>query len=100
MAQYPVISLSLKSMKQTSYELSLEQMKKAVAEEFRRHDRILQRSELTLAEKRRFERIRDVQGEEADYLDALRFLSACLKTCYGKKVILLIDEYDVPLVNA
>lgn len=43
MAQYPVISLSLKSMKQTSYELSLEQMKKAVAEEFRRHDRILQR---------------------------------------------------------
>lgn len=100
MAQYPVISLSLKSMKQTSYELSLEQMKKAVAEEFRRHDRILQRSELTLAEKRRFERIRDVQGEKADYLDALRFLSACLKTCYGKKVILLIDEYDVPLENA
>lgn len=100
MAQYPVISISLKSMKQSNYELSYIQMKKEIAEEFGRHDKLLGSDKLTEAEKRRYQSIRDVQGSEADYLDALKFLSACLVKHYGKKVILLIDEYDVPLENS
>lgn len=100
MAKYPVISISLKSMKQPTYELSYIQMKKVIAEEFRRHDEILNTQNLTEAEKERFCAIRDVKGSESDYLDALRFLSSCLCECYGKKCILLIDEYDVPLENA
>lgn len=100
MSQYPVISVSLKSMKQSRYELSYIQMKKTIAEEFRRHDSILDSDKLTEAEKRRFQAIRDVQGQEEDYLDALKFLSACLMEHYGKKTIILIDEYDVPLENA
>ena len=100
MSQYPVISLSLKSMKQASYELSYMQMKKMVAEEFRRLDFVLELDKLTKAEKERFRAIRDVDGDEADYLDALRFLSACMMKCTGKKTIILIDEYDVPLENA
>lgn len=100
MSQYPVISLSLKSMKQTSYELSYMQMKKMVAEEFRRLDFVLEHDELTNAEKTRFRAIRDVDGEDSDYLDALRFLSACMMKCTGKRTIILIDEYDVPLENA
>lgn len=100
MAQYPVISISLKSMKQSNYELSYIQMKKEIAEEFGRHDELLDSSKLTEAEKRRYQSIRDVQGSEADYLDALKFLSACMVKHYGKKVILLIDEYDVPLENS
>lgn len=100
MSQYPVISISMKSMKQSSYELSYIQMKKMIAEEYRRHDILLESPKLTEAEKIRYQRLRDVQGDDSDYLDALRFLSNCLAKCYEKKVIILIDEYDVPLENA
>lgn len=100
MSGYPVISLSLKSMKQASYELSYVQMKKMIAEEFRRLDFVLELDKLTEAEKVRFRAIRDVDGADADYLDALRFLSACMMKCTGRKTIILIDEYDVPLENA
>ena len=100
MSSYPVISLSLKSLKQPSFELSYIQLKKAIAEEFRRHDQILDSIQLTEAEKRRYRNIRDVQGEESDYLDALKFLSSCLKKVKQKRSIILIDEYDVPLENA
>ena len=41
-----------------------------------------------------------MQGEEADYLDALKFLSACIGKVTGKRSVILIDEYDVPLENA
>lgn len=100
MSRYPVISISLKSMKQANYDLSYIQMKKTIAEEFRRHDEVLDMPYLTDAEKERFRAIRDVKGSEADYLDALRFLSSCLFRCAGEKCIILIDEYDVPLENA
>ena len=99
-SQYPVINLSLKSMKQATFELSYIQMKKMIAEEFRRHDVILKSDKLTESEKRRFLDIRDVQGSEADYLDALMFLSACLFKYYGQKSVILIDEYDVPLESS
>lgn len=100
MSKYPVISISLKSMKQANYDLSYIQMKKMIAEEFRRHDEVLNRESLTETEKERFCAIRDVKGSEADYLDALKFLASCLCKAYGEKCILLIDEYDVPLENA
>lgn len=100
MSQYPVISISMKSMKQSSYELSYIQMKKMIAEEYRRHDILLDSPKLTEAEKIRYQKLRDVQGNDSDYLDALRFLSDCLAKCNEKKVIILIDEYDVPLENA
>lgn len=100
MSQYPVISISLKSMKQSDYALSYMQLKKTIAEEFSRHDILLNSGQLTTAEKTRFQNIRDVQGNDSDYLDALKFLSACLLKSYGKKVIILIDEYDVPLENS
>lgn len=100
MSRYPVISLSLKSLKQPGYGLAYIQLKKVIAEEFRRHDQILESEQLTEAEKRRYKNIRDVQGEEADYLDALKFLSACIGKVTGKRSVILIDEYDVPLENA
>ena len=44
--------------------------------------------------------IRDsVKGTDADYLDALRFLSTCLAKSYREKVIILIDEYDLSLIH-
>ena len=101
MGQFPVISLSLKSMKQPTFELSLEMLKQAVAEEYGRHWKLVESDpNLSDAKRERYLRIRDWKGMEADYASALKFLSECLYDCTGKKSVILIDEYDVPLENA
>ena len=101
MGQYPVISVSLKSMKQYSYELAYEMLKKAVGGEYSRHWEAVEASgRLSGANLERYLRIRDLKGSEGDYADALKFLSDCLYICTGRKSIILIDEYDVPLENA
>ena len=101
MGRYPVISLSLKSMKQPSLELSLAMLKKAVGAEFSRHWQAVHDSgKLTGAVLERYVRLRDLNGSDADYADALKYLSECLHACFGEKAVILIDEYDVPLKNA
>ena len=101
MGKYPVISVSLKSMKQYSYELAFDMLKKAVEGEFTRHWKEIEESGKLTGEKlERYIRIRDLKGEESDYADSLKFLSECLYTCTGQRSVILIDEYDVPLENA
>jgi hypothetical protein len=99
MGQYPVINLSLKSGKQPTFELAYISLKRRIAEEFKRHEYILQDSNLD-SNKERYLKISREQGEEGDYIDSLYFLCECLKIYHNKKVIILIDEYDVPLENA
>ena len=101
MGKYPVISLSLKSMKQPSFELAFEMLKKEVGGEFARHwQQVDESGKLTQAQKDRYLRIRDLKGVESDYADALKFLSECLRISEGERTVILIDEYDVPLENA
>ena len=97
MRKYLVISVSLKSMKQYSYEMQT----KAVEGEFTRHWSEIEKSGKLMDVKLEcYIRIRDLKGSEGDYADSLKFLSECLYTCTGQKSIILIDEYDVPLENA
>lgn len=97
MQQFPVISLSLKSARQPTFNLSLLSLKRQIAGEFGRHREILPQ----LGEKKeRFQRILAEGEDDGDYIDSLAFLSECLYQCYGRKCIILIDEYDVPLENA
>ena len=101
MGKYPVISISLKSMKQYSYELAFDMLKKAVREEYKRHwDEVMDNARVGVTEKERYRRLRDLEGTESDYADSLKFLSECLYTCTGQRSVILIDEYDVPLENA
>lgn len=99
MSVYPVISLSLKSGKQHTFEMSYGCLKEEIAREFKRHIEILQSGELEL-EKDKYLRIAKEEGSEQEYATAIRFLSECLAKCYENKVIILIDEYDVPLENS
>ena len=101
MGKYPVISISLKSMKQYSYELAFDMLKKAVREEYKRHwGEVMDSARVGVTEKERYRRLRELEGTESDYADSLKFLSECLNTCTGQRSIILIDEYDVPLENA
>lgn len=98
--QYPVIKLSLKSAKQPSYEMAYKSLKGEIAKEFSRHNYLLCGEWLNDDEKERFRLIEGEKEEDIVYAKALDFLSACLEKYHNKKVIILIDEYDVPLENA
>ncbi|MBP1564879.1 MAG: AAA family ATPase [Oscillospiraceae bacterium] len=100
MGQYPVISLSLKSMKQATYESSFALFKKIISDEFDRHRQVLKSQNISESDKKKYESICDDTADMDLYLYSVKFLSDCLCKAYEKNVIILIDEYDVPLENA
>lgn len=99
MGQYPVINLSLKSAKQGTLELAFKCLREEISSEFRRHQFIVE-SDLLKDQKEEFLKIAKKDEDMSLYITALKFLSECLYKYFGKKVIILIDEYDVPLENS
>ena len=99
MGQYPVISLSLKSMKQASYKSAFYCLKEDISREFNRHRNLSEGIE-TEEIRLKYHPFAAGTAEDDEYLTALKFLSECLYFFYGRKTVILIDEYDVPLENA
>ncbi len=100
MGDYPVINLTLKSTKQPSFESAYSKLRKAIADEFQRHQYILADGKINEEDKKLFRKIADRRAGYDDYSGALEFLSKCLYQATEKKSVILIDEYDVPLENA
>ena len=112
MGRYPVIKLSLKSAKQPRYKAAVLQLRDEIISEFHRHSYIRSSTKLDEDDIRMFNELssgkswdalksEDDFKEEIDrYATALKTLSTCLKKHHGENVIVLIDEYDVPLENA
>ena len=98
--QYPVISISLKGMKQPTWEEAFSQFKEIIANEFERHQEILKCSSIVGRKIKRIQSILDDTADNTVYSTSLKLLSDCLNAVYNKNVIVLIDEYDVPLENA
>ncbi len=102
--QYPVISISLKSMSKKSFSKNIEVFKNLVSAEFSRHKSVLKSDILSdvthEADREDFINICNRRGESIIYESSLKFLCDLLHEIYQKKVIILIDEYDVPLQNA
>ncbi len=98
--QYPVITLSLKSMKQSRFEDSFLLFKNIISKEFHRHKEILLSDKISETDKKEYVSILEKTADNSQYLYALKLLSDCLKEAYNKNVIILIDEYDVPLESA
>lgn len=96
MSQYPVISLTLKSAKQVAFKSAYTMLARAIAGEFKRHRFVMECLKLP-AERERYMSLMSEQAEPDSCRDSLLFLSECLRAYYGKKVVILIDEYDVPL---
>ncbi len=97
--QYPVIQLSLKSGKQAVFENACNMVKLEIAKEYRRHGYIVSKLKNEI-DREKFELLSNENMESSAWLEALAFLSRCLEEYYQQKVIILIDEYDVPLENA
>ena len=103
MGQYPVIKLSLKAAKQDNFDTAMLNLKREIAFEFLRHDYLAWSDKLTEMEKNMFHRFCELPmaGEQTeDYSIAFRILSEYLKKHHGRNVVILLDEYDVPLENA
>lgn len=99
MGQYPVIYLTFKDIKKENFQDSIRQFMMVIADEFKRHTFLLE----SIDDDQDRERYRAIVSEKAgqvEYQNAIRFLSRCLEGYYGRKPIVLIDEYDVPLENA
>ena len=100
MGQYPVIFLSLKSSKQPTYEIAYKILQQNIAKEFIRHSYILNSEVLLPVQKICFNSFIEQKAEPPDYATSIQFLSECLEKYHKQKVIILVDEYDVPLENA
>lgn len=98
--QYPVISLTLKSAKQPTFELAYDCMIDEIAKEFYRHNYVYESDVLNEEYRDRFLKLRQSRASQSEYAKALGFLSDCLCQYHKQQVIILIDEYDVPLENA
>lgn len=100
MGQYPVIFLTLKSAKQRTFQSALFKIKECISQEYRRHVFVCDGVKLSDSEKQLFQKLADGKGTMDEYSGSLQFLSQCLYKETGEKVIILLDEYDVPLENA
>lgn len=100
MGQYPVISISLKGVGQSSYEEAFAEFKNLVAQEVWRHKELQKSKNLMPANRSKLEKICADTAANHVYNTSLKLLSDCLYQEYGKRVIILIDEYDVPLQSA
>src|SRR5699024_881876 len=96
MRKYPVISISLKYMKQITYGDAFYCLQEEMSREYRRHDKILKVLHYD-EDRKKFLRFIERKARPEEYLDTLKFLSECLFQAYGEKTVILIDEYDVPL---
>lgn len=98
--KFPVISVSLKGAKAGNYEDAKAMMKYIMAAESRRlYDR-MSGDKLSEKQKEQMKSLMSDNMKDTELMTALWILSSILKEYYGKKVIILIDEYDVPLDKA
>ena len=98
--KFPVISVSLKGAKAGNYEDAKAMMKYIMAAESRRlYDR-MSGDKLSEKQKEQMKSLMSDNMKDTELMTALWILSSILKEYYGKKVIISIDEYDVPLDKA
>ena len=96
--QYPVVFLSLKDLKATTWEEMKNNIKSIIASFFSEYKYLL--NDLDKYDTIRFENIIMKNVKLEDLTEILKFLTKIMYEKYNKKVVVLIDEYDTPLVSA
>lgn len=100
MGKFPVISISLKGIDAADYETARNLMVKVVNEEARRFQFLTESNRLTDTDKMLFGQLLQKEMDDETLFCSLRELAELLRKHYEKQVIVLIDEYDVPLAKA
>ena len=100
MGKYPVVFLTLKGVDGLTFEEAKGRLRSVIREEMYKLRFLLDSDKIPESEKCVLIRFLDEQETDEDVKNSLKMLSSLLKQHYGQKVILLIDEYDVPLDKA
>ena len=100
MGQFPVIAISLKSVDENCFDNAYEAFKKVILEETNRFQFLMDSEKLSEIDKTSFASLLTEQMDRSTFSYSLRKLSQLLYKHYEKEVIILIDEYDVPLAKA
>lgn len=98
--RYPVIFLSLKDMRRGNFQGQVHKFASLISGIVAEHEELLSSPRLLENEKKILGLYYNREAGIDDLQDALLYLSVCLRKHYGRKAILLVDEYDVPLQDA
>ena len=96
---YPVISLSFANVKEKSYEITRKKICQLLTDLYADHTFLLNSKELEESDREYFRRV-TVEMDDADASMALHNMAKYLSRYYGKKTIILLDEYDTPMQEA
>ena len=100
MNQYPVLFLTLKDVEGRSFELAYDKLKAVIADLCKKNESLADAEGVNPFDREIFLRLQAKTGSEEEVQNALKTIMRMMKSVYGKPVILLIDEYDVPLEKA
>lgn len=95
---YPVVHFSFNDVKKPDWNVGYSTVRAAMAQEYLRHGYLLESSSLSDLERERFERIAGGTASEGEFASSLLFLTQMLQKHHGQSVIVLIDEYDAPVM--
>lgn len=95
--QYPVIFLSFKDVKCSSWQETFQKISKLISVEFMRHNELESSSVLSSYEKEQYHRFASENINEVDCQMGLQLLSLLLHKHYDKECVIIIDEYDTPI---
>ena len=93
---YPCIYLTLKDAGLMTYEMMIMQLKTIMMDLFYEYKELLD-GEMSVGERMIFNKILSAEATDIDLLNSLKMLSKIMSQYYDKPVILLLDEYDVPI---
>ena len=98
--KYPVINISLKGIKEATWEKCLDKFRNLISKLYKEYRFLLKSDKLEKDEKQTIESIISETANEAKFKNSLESLSYYLQKHFGEEVIILVDEYDAPIINA
>jgi len=100
MNQYPVLFLTLKGVEALSFEQAYEKLQVKLAALCKTHEKLLESDRIDSDDRHIFMDLKAQKASYANVVDSLKTIMRMMNAVYDKPVILLIDEYDVPLAKA
>jgi len=100
MNQYPVLFITLKDAESLKFETAYAKLKTILADVCKRHAYLADSAAVDVFDRDSFQRLRGQNASDTDVQNSLLILTRMMAAHYGKPVIMLIDEYDVPLAKA
>ena len=100
MNRWPVIFVSFKQVDGLDFASAYEMLKQVVADVYKKHLYLLESEKIAEFDKQIIRRLVERKGSEAETKNSFGLLTNVMQAYYGQQVILLMDEYDVPVAKA